>query len=162
MHSYTLTFSGNMYAGPCTYTATKQCENDDEMNKEARNLKCTDWSTVDVLTLGLSRRPIFYVGQRVEVKGLYGLAFLMQWRKGVVVGIESGPGLEASKATPATPLVKLGEWEEYYVFDEARPITAFKEVRSAYSGMTYRELLAKQEELRLDILPPLPESIICD
>ena len=56
----------------------------------------TDWSAVDVLTLGLSRRPTFHVGPRVEVRGLYGLEFLKMWRKGVVVATEPVDGVEGS------------------------------------------------------------------
>jgi hypothetical protein len=114
------------------------------------------------LTLGLSRRPTFHVGQRVEVRGLYGLEFLKMWRKGVVVATEPVDGVEGAKASPQTPLVKLGEWDEYYVFDETKAVVAFKEVRNAYSGMSYEELLAEQARMDKQVIPPLPENVVCE
>ena len=57
----------------------------------------------------------------------------------------------------ADPLVKLGEWDEYYVFDETKAVVAFKEVRNAYSGMSYEELLAEQARMDKQVIPPPPE-----
>ena len=70
--------------------------------------------------------------------------------------------VEGAKASPQTPLVKLGEWDEYYVFDETKAVVAFKEVRNAYSGMSYEELLAEQARMDKQVIPPLPENVVCE
>lgn len=123
-------------------------------------MNCSEWTAVDMMTLGMSRRPTYVVGQRVEVRGLYGLPFLEQWRRGEVMAIEPQEGEEGQKTSPHTPLVKLGMWDEHYVFNEVRPVTAFKEYRKAYSGMSYQELLDKQAELNMQVLP-MPDTVVC-